>query len=70
MKKLTIICIVLFFTSCKKEKLTDTNCWDCDMQNNGQYTDAGCYTNEVWYKFELTYVNGDIIDKTKYCHKR
>lgn len=54
--------------SCGKDK---TSCYECDINMNGVYRDAGCMSKEDWNSLVITDANGNgSLDKDTYCRKK
>lgn len=54
---LAAIALTLTVSSCSKKN--DKDCYECDIDLTGEYTDAGCYTREEWRGFYVTDRNGN-----------
>ena len=62
--------LVSLTLSCSKDKNKEY-CYECDLQKNGIYQDAGCMTEAQWNSIQFTDFNGNgNLDKNKYCRKK
>jgi hypothetical protein len=66
MKYVITLMMVIFFTSCNKNK---TVCYDCLNQAGGEYNQKRCMTKDEWEDYQYTDVFGQIQNKDTYCRK-
>lgn len=70
MKKILLATILMVSFSCSKDSNKEY-CYECDMQMNGNYQDAGCMTEKDWATVQFTDINGNgQLDKNRYCRKK
>lgn len=60
MKTLSVFILAFFIvSSCSKDSdPNEKHCYECDVDNDNNYNDAGCLTNEQWNKVILTDESG------------
>lgn len=67
MKNKTVVLVALLVAAmaCSKDK---KECYECDFNKNGNYSEAGCMTADEWSKVVITdnLGNGQ-LDKSRYC---
>jgi len=68
MKKIILsLAILTVAASCSNK----VKCYECDMQKNGNWQDAGCYTKDEWKSIQFTDITGNgNLDKSQYCRVR
>jgi hypothetical protein len=70
MKSFLIALLLTTILSCSKDSNKEY-CYECDLQMNGNYQDAGCMTEKDWETVQFTDFNGNgQLDKSRYCRKK
>lgn len=69
---ITLLISAMLFSSCKKDegRVSSQVCYECDLDQNGSYTDAGCHTPAEWDDLEFTDHNANPLDKNVVCRLR
>lgn len=68
LRTLVFFTFLTLFFGCSKDKV---RCYECDLQKNGTYTDAGCFTKSEWKGVVFTDISGNgNLDKSRYCRTK
>lgn len=60
--------LTFLLIACSKDKV---RCYECDLQKNGTYTEAGCFTKSEWKGVVITDISGNgNLDKNRYCRTK
>lgn len=60
------IATVAALTSCEKDN-DEQRCYECDMDQDGTYTDAGCMTEREWRELLDSKTSGDRLRMEVNC---
>lgn len=68
MKRIIFAFALLASVSCGSDRV---RCYECDLDKNGTFEDAGCHTRSEWESITFTDNQGNgTLDKNRYCRIR